>query len=166
MKKWLVILVGMLFLTGCGSVETYETLGDVAHLSPTAAQMQQVVLTLPQEAALAVSGGDGEVTVYECDGYMIQLQTFASGDFSKTIRALCGFDPDALTVMESACGDHTRYDWVWTAVAEEGDVVCRGAVLDDGGHHYSLCVMASAEDSAALAAQWNGLFASFCLETE
>lgn len=166
MKKWMVILVCMLLLSGCGARETFETLGNVPHLPPSLPQMQAVCLTIPGEAALAVSGEDGNMKIYECDGYLMVLQTFDSGDLQKTIRSLSGFSPEQLTVMESTCGDHVRYDWIWTAVAEEGDMVCRGAVLDDGGYHYSLYVMAPAGESAGLAAQWNQLFGSFCLDEE
>lgn len=166
MKKWMAILVCMLLLTGCGARETFETLGDVPHISATSPQMQSVAVELPGNAALAVSGEDGGATMYECDGYLIVLQTFGSGNLSETIRALCGFGPEQLTVLESTCGDHTRYDWVWTAVAEEGDMVCRGAILDDGGYHYSLYVMAPAAASAEYSSQWNALFGSFCLDQE
>lgn len=165
MKKIVFLLLLSLLLSGCDAVSTWETLGSVDHVSPTQAQLRQVMLTLPEDAALEVNASDLAVTVYSCDGYLICLQTFPSGDLSGTVRSLSGFSPEALTMVESACYDHQRYDWVWTAVAEEGELVCRGTVLDDGNHQYTLCAMALSEDAGALQAEWNSLFGSFCLES-
>lgn len=165
MKKCCVILAVILLLTGCGAAETFETLGNVAHVSSTEPALRQVLLTVPDDAALEASETDTGVTVYSCDGYTMLLQSFASGNMAATIKALSGFAPEQLTMLESRCGDHDRYDWVWTAVSEEGEVVCRGTVLDDGDYHYALCVMAPSEEAGRLQSQWNALFSSFCLET-
>lgn len=165
MKKWLWILLTMVLLTGCGSVETFETLGDISHISATEPAIRQVMLTLPADAALETGGQDFGASMYACDGYTMVLQMFDAGDMEATIRTLSGFSPKDLTVLESVCGDHTRYDWVWTAAAEEGDLVCRGTVLDDGDYHYTLCVMAQASTAGELTQAWNELFASFCLAT-
>lgn len=159
-----IILLLSVLLTGCDAAQTMETLGDVDHISPSRAVISDVSLLLPADAALETSVEEGGVSVYLCEGYTMVLQTFSSGDLTATIRSLSGFSPEALTVMESDAGAYTRYDWVWTAVAEEGDLVCRGAVLDDGGYHYTLCVMAPANDAGTVTESWNALFGSFCLE--
>lgn len=165
MRKWLWCLLLVCLLAGCGSAETFETLGQVQHQSDGEAALRQVVLTLPEDAALSASDTDQGFTMYDCADYTILMQTFSSGDMTSTIRALTGFSSEKLTVLESACGDHARYDWVWTAVAEEGDLVCRGTVLDDGDYHYCLCVMAEADEAGELTSQWNALFGSFCLDS-
>lgn len=159
-----IILLLTMLLTGCDATQTMETLGDVDHISPGPPAMAGVSLSLPAEAAMETSSEEDGVSVYLCDGYTMVLQTFSSGDLTATIHSLSGFLPEALTVMESDAGAYTRYDWVWTAVAEEGDLVCRGAVLDDGGYHYTLCVMAPATEVGAVTEAWNNLFGSFCLE--
>lgn len=164
MKKWMIIILSACLLTGCSAVETFETLGQVEHESPVRADAAGILLSVPEEASLQVTGDDSGITMYECEGYTIYLQTFASGDLQGTIQTLSGFAPEQLMIMESTCQDHKRYDWVWTAVADEGDLVCRGAVLDDGGYHYSLCVVSKADHAGELTGQWNDLFSSFCLE--
>lgn len=163
LKKCWIIVVLALLLSGCSAVETFETLGNVQHQSPGNPELRQVLLALPEEAAAPVAQSDGN-TIYICDAYTIMLQTFASGDMTATVQALSGFAPSQVTMLESRCGDHARYDWVWTAAGEGGDVICRGAVLDDGSYHYSLCVMAQASEAGSLSEEWNGLFGSFCLE--
>lgn len=165
MKKLWVIVLLMGLLTGCGQVETFETLGDIAHVSSTIPQPRQVVLSIPQDVSLEASVSDAGVSMYSCEGYTMVLQTFSSGDLSSTVRSLSGYDPDHLQILETTCSDHTRYDWVWTAAAEEGDMICRCALLDDGNYHYVLYTMALSGNAKALGEDWNDLFASFCLET-
>ncbi len=166
MKKWVAILLLMLLLTGCGAQETFETLGQVDHQSNMPGPLQQVLLALPEHAAMEAVNQDTGITVYTCDDYYLVLQTSPAGDLAGTVQTASGFKPAQLTMVETACGDHARYDWVWTAVSEEGEMVCRGAVLDDGVYHYSLCAVATSAVAGKLQQQWNDLFASFCLTTE
>ena len=165
MRKIIVIVLLLTMLTGCGAIQTMETLGDVAHSSPTQLPLRAVALNLPEDAALETWETDAGMTIYTCGQYWIVLQTFASGNMAESLRQMSGFAPEALTILESNCQDHKRYDWVWTATAEEGELVCRGALLDDGKHHYALYTMASAQDAGGLQAEWNQLFGSFCLES-
>lgn len=162
MKKWMYFLIAALILTGCAA-PTFETLGDVAHVGGQASLPRQILLALPVDAAVLTATGTD--MLYTCTDYTMSLQTLPSGDLSATVRALCGYEADQLTVLQSQCGDHGRYDWVWVAAGEEGDVLCRGAVLDDGNFHYSLCVSADADAAADLTDDWNELFQSFCLDS-
>lgn len=160
MKKWLAICLCVGLLTGC-SAETFETLGPVSHVSATAAPARSMVLALPADAAVLTSSGDD--MLYICKDYTIAVQTVSGGDLTDTIRSLTGYTPSQLTVMESTCGDHRRYDFVWTAAGEGGDQICRAAVLDDGNYHYCLTLMADATAAGELTDRWNDLLGSFCL---
>lgn len=162
MKKLLLLLGAALMLTGCAASETFETLGPVEHEQQVAAVMAQTSLSLPEEAALAVFEQDND-KLYLCDDYTVVTQILPAGDLNATVAALCGYEKDALTVMESAAGNLSRYDWVWTAVSDDGDLVCRACVLDDGNYHYCLCVMAPAASVGALSDTINSLFSSFSL---
>ena len=162
MKKMAVILLCMCLLTGC-SEAVYETLGPVEHVSATVPQLCKAVMTLPSDAAvLTASGGN---TMYICQEYSLAVQTLAGGDLGTTMRAVSGFEKEELTVMEKVCGDHKRYDFVWTAAGENGDLLCRAAVIDDGNYHYCLTAMADAEAAGEWKEEWNRLFGSFCLES-
>ena len=161
MKKWLVFFLCMILLSGC-SEPVFETMGPVEHVSATAAPTRRVVLQLPASASvLTVNGGD---TLYTCDGYTLSLQTVAGGDLRGTVLAVSGFAYEKITVMEQVCGDHKRYDFVWTAAGENGDSICRAAVIDDGKYHYCLTAMADATDAGAVRETWNEVFGTFCLE--
>lgn len=162
MEKILVAAVLCLTLTGCATAQTFETLGQVQHQTDELPVMGAVCLTLPETASEEVLASDGN-TLYYCDGYTLMLQTMLSGDFSGTVENLSGFQIDDLTVMESRTGAYCRYDWVWTAAGEGGDVLCRAAVLDDGSYHYCLCAMAPAQEAGGLQPEWAEVFHSFAL---
>lgn len=162
MKKiWLFFLIGFL-LTGCSASETFETLGQIQHQPDHIPTMGSVQLSLPGSATEQTFGGSD--TVYECAGYTLVLQTLSAGDFDRTVHTLSGFSMEKLTVMESAIEKGKRYDWVWTAAGESGDVVCRASVLDDGNYHYCIYTLAPAQSAGNLAEEWNVLFASFSLD--
>lgn len=161
MKKIQCVFATLLLLCGC-SAPVYETLGDVAHISSTLPPARQMKLQFPADAAIMTASGTD--MLYQCGDYTICLQTMASGDLAATVRSLSGYEPPQVTLLETACSDHTRYDWVWTAAGEAGDVICRAAVLDDGKHHYCLSVSADAQKAGLLTESWNQLFGSFCLE--
>ncbi len=162
MRKFMLLIGFVLLLSGCAASETFETLGPVMHQSEELPAMAAVELSLPDSASAQTFGG-GTDALYECEGYTILRQTLASGDLHSTIRTLCGFSPEDLTVLESGVPDARRYDWVWTAAGEDGEFVCRAAVLDDGSYHYCVCTIAPAADAGALAQEWNRLFSSFHL---
>lgn len=162
MKKIVVLLILCVLLTGCSAAETFETLGQIQHQSVDAPVQATVQLSLPESATACVFAG-GEERLYDCDGYFLELQTISSGDLQSTLQQLSGYCPEKLTVIESRVGEIKRYDWVWTAAGEDGDMICRAAVLDDGNYHYCLSTMASAQSAGTLMDEWNRLFASFCL---
>lgn len=162
MKKLCVILVLCLGLTGCGTEEVFETLGQIQHEMDLAPAMSSVQLVLPESASQDVFSSEGN-TMYDCGNYTLMLQTLSSGDLPRTVQSLSGFSLDKLTVMESKAGKYKRYEWVWTAAGEGNDALCRATVLDDGNYHYCLCAMTDAANMGKLQNEWNEVFASFTL---
>ena len=162
MKKCLILAGMVLLLTGCGSEEVMETVSD-DYLQPVMAQMQQVVVSLPEEAAVAVLEDASAGSIYLCDGYTVTLQTTQSGDLSKTLRAATGFAKEDLRLIQTKYDGLTRTEGVWTAIGENGDQLGRFAVLDDGSYHYVLTCMADAEKTEQLQPVMEDLFGSFRL---
>ncbi len=162
MKKTAVLLLPLvLVLTGCSSVSTFEILGNV-YDQDTPAQAE-ISLELPADAsAQTVSGDTG--TIYFCDGYEILVETVSGGDLSATLNALSGFDPQALTVMQTRQGTQQCYETAWSSAAENGFQTARTKILDDGAWHYCVTLLAPAEEVAALQAQWQAIMDSFCLD--
>lgn len=157
----LIIALSALVLTGCGARETFETVSDTYIIS-AAAEQKTILLELPEEAASPAMESGDTAQVYLCDGYAIMLEILPAGDLDQTLRTLTGFSKDELMLIQT--GDTVqRYDCVWSSQAEEGDMIGRAAVLDDGNYHYTLSVLAEAELAGALESTWNALFAGFAL---
>lgn len=144
MKKLCILLTCILLLTGCTAAETFETIADV-YGEQNLPEPKEVLLSIPEDAQV-VAGDSG--MLYLCNGYEITVETMESGDINATLRQLTGFESDDLTVMETAQMGQNRYECVWTAAGEGGDMVGRVAVLDDGCYHYCVTVTGSAENSA------------------
>ena len=164
MKKLWIIPALLLLLTGCGAQETFETIADV--YTPGQPTMQQVVLTLPEDAAVPtlISGDAGKL--YLCNGYVLTVQTFTGGDLNKTLTQLTGFSRDSLQPVETVRGGVKRYDCAWTAAGEGEDQVGRAAILDDGTYHYAVTVMAGASKMRELSETWQNILDSFSLRTD
>lgn len=160
MKKWLVWMLLPLLLCGCGAEETFETVADELAV-PVMAQPRQITVQLPEDAAAPVLESEGE-QVYLCEDYEIIIETLSAGDLGGTIRTLCGYDREDLTVMETQWQDVTRYEFVWAAAGENGDRLGRAVILDDGQYHYCMTALrdADGEDGQII---WNQVFGSFDL---
>ncbi len=163
MKKCWIIVLALMLLTGCTG-PALETLGSIPQRPSTEDAQAQVLLELPQTAVADVFGSEEDI-LYTCDGYTISMKTLPAGDLKATVQTLSGYDPQQLSIVESSSGAAERYDFVWTAAAEQGELVGRAAVIDDGAFHYCLCVYAQAADAGSLGEEWNRLFSSFYLET-
>ncbi len=161
MKKLLIVFVLALSLAGCGSVETFETLGEIA-FPQTPAQHRSISFALPQEAsAPVVRGENGQL--YVCEGYELWVQTLPGGDMERTVKTISGFDAKDLTVLEQEGEGLRRFDFAWTSAGEQGARIGRAAVLDDGNYHYVLTAMCDALDAGELRNEWDGAFQSFSL---
>lgn len=161
MKKRCFIAALALVLSGCGAQETFETVSDEL-VQSVSAEMRQVVVTLPQEAASPVSDSEnGEV--YLCGDYDIYRQTLETGDLDATVRSLSGYGREDLTIMETMQDDCRRYDFVWVSAGEIGDRVGRATILDDGNYHYCLSVLGDADSAEQYRGIWQSMFDSFGL---
>ncbi len=158
MKSIALFLLLLVLLCGCGASPTFETLGDVQHEMPIT--QQKACVQIPENAEVFAQG---ETTGWVLERYSVQLQTFEDGDLDEIMQTLCGFPAEELTVMASCTDGVQRYDWVWTAMSEEGETVCRAAILDDGKYRYCLIAEGTAEYAKEFHAQWNAIFSSFSL---
>lgn len=161
MKKLGIVLALVLLLTGCGKQQTMETVNDT-YVQPPQPVMQQVVVQLPDEAAAPIMQTDTG-KLYACDRYTISLQTFQSGDLSRTIREISGFSREELKIMETTWEDVKRYDFVWAAAGEGDQQVCRACILDDGAYHYVMCASVDAADAGQVQGVWREIFNSYRL---
>ena len=161
MKKSVIVALLALLLTGCGAEETFETISDEL-VQSVAAEVRQVVVTLPIEAASPAAESDGG-QLYLCGDYEIYRQTMESGDLNATVMDISGYSRDGLTIVETLQDDCKRYDLVWVSAGEIGDRVGRAAILDDGNYHYCLSVLGDADSADQYRNIWQSMFDSFGL---
>ncbi len=161
MKKYLVMGIFLLMLTGCGREAVMETIADVP-IAPAAAQPRQVQVDLPDDVVAPVLAEEGE-QIYLCNGYEIVIETLASGDLSGTIQSICGYEPEDLTVMTTQTEGTSRYEFVWASAGERGDRLGRAVVVDDGNYHYCMSILRDAAMTEDTQIVWRNVFESFQL---
>lgn len=161
MKKWCLILMILVFFSGCSRQKAMETVTD-ALVQPVIAPHAQFSVWLPEEAVQEVVDSDSG-SLYFCNGYTLMVQTLPAGDTEGTLKSLTGFGEEVLSPMETQRNGIRRLDWVWTAMGEDGQQVCRGAFLDDGNYHYCVTAMTDAASAVGLEAQWSRIFGSMTL---
>lgn len=161
MKKILVFLVAGCLLAGCGTQETMETISD-EQTAQVLAQQRRIYVELPGDAASpAVESDSGRL--YLCGDYEISIQILDGGDTDATVKCLSGYEPGALTIMETQREGICCREFVWVSAGETGDLVGRAMVMDDGSYHYCLSVLADADTAQQNQAVWDRMFDSFRL---
>lgn len=144
MKKWMIAFA--VLLAGCSAQPVYETIGNACE-GVSDSEPMTIQMWLPQEAALEASSPDGE-SRYTWGDWEIWTQVCSGGDLEETLKTMSGMDRQYLTVMSRKMGEYTCHETVWSATREDGAMLCRGAVVDDGIHHYCIGLMAAEEESA------------------
>lgn len=163
MKRFWMAAVLCLMLTGCGAEPAMETISDEL-LEPVLAQPRQIQVELPDNAVAPVLESDSE-QLYFSEEYQIAVETLSSGDLAATVQTLSGCDKEKLTLVKREQDGGTRYDFVWAAAGEEGDLLGRAAILDDGNYHYCLSVLRPAQGETSQII-WQNVFDSFGLAQE
>ena len=148
----------MILLSGCKAEETMETVSD-EWIVPAMAQPREVSVRMPEDLVLPVLEQEGR-QLYMGPNYEIMLETMAAGDLQATIRNLSGYEQEQLTILETDQGEWNRYEFVWTAVGEQGHRLGRAVILDDGDYHYCMTALRDAEESLIV---WQDVFQSFSL---
>ena len=162
MKKRMAIALTALLLSGCGAETVFETVND-EWVQPVSAQVRQILITLPQEAASPALEAEGDA-VYICRQYEVYRQILPAGDLSATVRAVSGYGTEDLTLLKTLQDGIKRYDFVWASAADSGDRVGQGCILDDGNYHYVLTVLGDAAEAESCQGDWQAIFDSFALD--
>lgn len=160
-KLAIIFLTLALLLAGCGSEETFETVADEI-LQPALAQSREIILKLPEEAA-SPAVESGSERLYQCRDYDISVQVLEGGDLGQTIRALSGYDPESLTVLQTQRNDFDCCEFVWASLGETGELIGRGLILSDGTWHYCVSILADANHARDNQVYWDEMFRSVTL---
>ena len=159
--KIIVLILAALLLSGCQGKETFEYVTDELTV-PASVQPREVHFFLAEDPAMPAMESDGG-KLYLCGDYDVMIQTREGGDLEETVKAVSGFTSEELTLIQTASGDVDRYEFVWTSCAEDGELIGRATILDDGNYHYVLSATVEAEKIEEYQEIWNGIFESFTL---
>lgn len=148
MKKAIAGILAAMLLAGCGAQEppVFETEGTVSPSSPRVKPTAgEIGVWLPEEAVSEAMAEEGGSQVYTWDEYEMRIQTMDGGDIHRTLEQLTGMEYEELTVMNRAKGELELYQTVWCAAGEDGTLVGKAVVADDGNYHYCVSLI-SPED--------------------
>lgn len=159
--KIVCILLMVIMLGGCAKQPAMETVND--QWVEVVAPCRELSVKLPPDAAAPVLQSTEAGELYQCDGYVVLLQTFPGGDLDATLRQVTGFSRQQLSCIESGNEDVKRYSCVWSSAGEGGDYVGRAEILDDGSYHYAVSVMAQSAESGKLTKIWQEILSSVSL---
>ena len=165
MKKIVWILAALLCFSGCGDAARpmMETLADEI-VEPAAAEPKPMAVWLPDDAAAQTMAEGESVQCYTWDDCELRLQTLDGGDILATLSKLTGQDPQKLTVMEYERDGLQFYQTVWSMTGEEGIMLGRCMVADDGSHHY--CISLTSPENTDVGEDYAQICASLDLSGE
>ena len=149
-------------LTGCGK-EVYETMSDLYEV-PKDLKPAEVLLMLPQEAALMTAKEASNDRFYLCKDFTLSVRTLPGGDLEKTLKEVSGYAKEQLSLVCLNLEELKRYEFVWAVAGEQGDELARAVILDDGVFHYVLTLQAPAEQVSQLQQTWKELIDTFSLD--
>lgn len=162
MKKCIIpALIAFAVLSGCGAQETVETVSDALD-APVMAQMREISLVLPEEAASPTVESDSE-RLYLCEDYEITVQILDGGNLDQTVKTLSGYGRDVLTVVSTRKDDLDCHEFVWACSGEQGERVGRAMILADGSYHYCVSILGDAQQAMENKVLWDDMFQSFTL---
>lgn len=161
MKQVLLVLVMTLLFAGCtGETEpVFETVGNVSYEQGTPPAAQTIYIDVPDEATAQTMAGEDSPQIYTWEGYELRVETMEAGNVDATIQTITGLPAEKLTVMEQKIQDLNLYQTVWSTAGEEGVLLGRAMIADDGNYHYCVSLVSPEEvDSSQLYAQIVGSF--------
>lgn len=161
MGKLVVMILLGCFLCGCAGQEVMETVADEL-VVPALAQLREISVSLPDNA-VAPAAGNGGAQIYYSDDYEIVLETVSSGDLNGTIRAMSGYGPEKLTIVQTRRNGADCHEFVWACAGETGERLGRGIILDDGHYHYCMSVLRDVPGEEKSQIVWDQVFSSFTL---
>lgn len=164
MKKVLLVLTLALLLAGCSAQEeaVFETIGEVSYEPVSTPSAGVISITLPEEAVAEAMAGESGGEVYTWGEYEVRVETVESGNIHKTVETITGMSADNLTVMQQKLEDLELYQTVWSSAGEDGVLLGRAMIADDGNYHYCVSILSPEDvDSSEVYAQ---IVSSFSLD--
>ena len=174
MKKGTILGLGLAVLLGLGGCAgeapvSWETVEDGIPAMATESKLTyKITFNLPEDAVQETLGGmDGPAFYTGKNGdYEIIAQRMEADSLETVVKSLTGFRLDQLSPIRQREFDMDRYDFSWATTDEDGERVCRAAVLDDGGIYYAVTFSVEEESAKDCADKMDSVFSTIGLQTE
>lgn len=147
MKKWIIIVLCFIVLTGCSSNADYETIGNVCDEPMSVYIPAQIELVMPEESDMKETATVNGTKYYRFGDCQVWVDVLQTGNLSATIEEITGQNPEKMTVIAREMNGYSCYETTWSAMAEEGMHIGRLLVADNGKHHYCIALMMPEESS-------------------
>lgn len=170
MRRWIGLLAALLTVGLCGCTAAqqaaYEVVDDAAPTGVLADAAYTIRIT-PPDGSIPVQTGTAGCEAYgQIDGeYEIVAQTVMADSLDTAVYALSGFRQPQLQVIALERDGMQAYQFAWCTAAEQGQMICRATVCQDGDYYYALCVSVLEGMAAEYNDCVNEVFASFELDT-
>lgn len=141
--KGIKVLLGVItiavVLVGCagGDTTVWETVDDGGAVLASTPRYD-VTLSTPADSVETFSEAGSQIYTQNQGDYTITVETMQAESPDAMLKVLTGLEPERLTVMTTWQDGMPRYDLTWACAGETGLMVCRGAVIDDGSHYYTV----------------------------
>ena len=162
----LLALALTVLLCACVSnIPVWETVDDEVVLPTSARGPSSIVFSVPEGAVRQTFSQNGAPQVYTApDGsYEITAAVFTESDPNAVIASLTGFDAASLQIVTTTRFGLPEYQFAWTSVSDEAELLHRAAVLSDGPYCYALCISRNADSGTQYDSIQQSVFATFGL---
>lgn len=161
----MLALVLCVLLCAClADLPAWETVDDEVLLPAQSRRASSIVFSVPEDAVCQSLSPDGADALYEAADGSYAIITSVSQQSPETVmEALTGFCADDLSILTTTRFGLPEYQFVWSALDDEGERVYRAAMLCDELYCYTLCFSRPASAGSSYDAIQSRIFSSFGL---
>ena len=154
MKKLILPLLILVFLTGCSS-PAWETVDDTHEVSAASwlEEAYSIEIGVPQTMSLLDACAGCSVYSNDDGSFEVETRTFLASDLDTAVQMLTGYRAGDLNILQTERFDLPEYQFAWVTQTEQGSRLCRADMVVDGMEHYA--VICSTLEDAGDAYAWD-----------
>ena len=139
MKKLILPLVILVFLTGCSS-PVWETVDDTIEVSASSwlEEVYSIEIGVPRAVSLLDTCDDRSIYSNDDGSFEVETWTFLASDLDTAVKMLTGYRADELNILQTERFDLPEYQFAWVTQTEQGSRICRADMVVDGLDHYAV----------------------------
>ena len=168
MKKWGLVLMMIVLLSGCGvkSEAALETVTDGLEMEPPAPYC--IVFSVPEGMTQETFGDDGRCAVYEAENgdYTITTEILDATTVEGAAEQISGIPAERLDILTLAGNPMKEHHFAWSSTGEERETVSRCALMESADYYYVLTMTERTGLGGSLDETADAVFSSFCLTSE